>query len=146
MKTIILIFAILLMSLCVFAHKYEDAYKRTEKLSAVQEFYTDYVPHTDKNGNPMTEYVPGKSFFQIALWGAPSGEVLGETYDWKKFEEMGFNTVWPWKSHATEHSLQLGKEHNMQIVLQKLITEEEAEKIKDHPNLLACTWYDEPTN
>ncbi|MBQ0105714.1 MAG: hypothetical protein KBT47_06745, partial [Armatimonadetes bacterium] len=136
----------LLLSANLFAHKYEDAYRKTEKPEAVQKFYTDYVPHTDKNGNLMTEYVPGKSFFQIALWGAPSGEVLGETYDWKKFEEMGFNTVWPWKSHATEHSLQLGKEHNMQIVLQKLITEEEAEKIKDHPNLLACTWYDEPTN
>jgi hypothetical protein len=45
--------------------------KASADFNAVQVIYRQGVPHTDKNGNPLTSYDPQRSFFQIGIWGNP---------------------------------------------------------------------------
>ncbi len=47
--------------------------------NAIQYVYQHGVPHTNGKGAPLSKCAAGKSFFPIAMWGAPvPGEYWGE--------------------------------------------------------------------
>ncbi|MGO8748037.1 MAG: hypothetical protein ACLQNE_18845 [Thermoguttaceae bacterium] len=112
--------------------------------SAVQIFCRDGVPHTDKNGRPLSRFDPGRSFFQIGIWGVPMGEIWGTNYDWQILVDAGFNTVWPW-SRDLKQTLAEAAKHNLQLVQAGEIDSALLQGVKDHPHLLGNVWHDEPT-
>ena len=113
--------------------------------NAVQVVYRGGVPHTDRNGNLLMEYDPERSFFQVGIWGDPSGEVYGHNYDLSVLTDAGFNAMWPWPGRGLEGELEAGKEAGLQVVHMRAIEEEEAAKLKDHEAWLGNCWHDEPT-
>jgi hypothetical protein len=112
---------------------------------AVQRVYLSGVPHTDAHGRRLTAYDPGRSFFQIGIWGNPMGEVWGTTYDLEVLRAAGFNTMWPWPSAPLDQALERGKAAGLQVVAMNPQTETMLAQCKDHPNLLGNVWVDEPT-
>ena len=130
----------------VFSDQYDDAYIKMTHETDIQKIYLNGVPHFDKQGDLLLKYNPERSFFTVGLWGAPNGEVYGINYDWQVFKDMGFNTIWPWKTTPTDLSLELGKKYDLQIILQNELSSEEAKRINGNSNLLAVTYIDEPTN
>lgn len=102
------------------------------------------VPHTDKNGRPLQQFEPSKSFFPIGIWGmvlpdGPDGKYIG----WDALAKANFNTVWP--TNWDDQALALAQDAGLQVVYMGSIASDTLSKIKDHPNLLANMWTDEPT-
>lgn len=146
-----LVLAAIALGVSSFANSWSDAdeiQKTAEaqrNFNAVQRMYQHAVPHTDGIGRPMSKYEAGKSFFPIAMWGAPvPGEYWGEKVDWKVLQDAGINTVWPWQSADVKIQLKAGKDHGMRIVLMGPIPSPILEEIKDDPALFANVWVDEP--
>lgn len=110
----------------------------------VQTIYTDHVPHTDRQGKPLADYDPAKSFFPIGIWGAqPPGRQWDSESDWQVLKDAGFNTVWPWFC-PLEQALNAAAPHDLQIVFMGELKDEEIPLAKGHPRLLANVWHDEP--
>ena len=117
--------------------------------SPIQTVYRNGVPHTDKNGKPLMQYDPDRSFFQIGMWGTPlHGMTLGHNYDWQVLKQAGFNTAWTWYKPADE-SLRDGDLNDMQVVLMGAYDDATLQAIRDNPahreHLLGNVWHDEPT-
>jgi len=129
----------------VAADDTDELLKKTRDLNAVQIIYRDHVPHTDKNGNVLTEYSPEKSFFQIGIWGNPMGTIYGYEYDLKVLTDAGFNTMWPWYGKGLDSELEAGADSGLQIVHMGKLKPEDAAALKDHANWLGNCWHDEPT-
>lgn len=111
---------------------------------AVQTIYRKGVPHTDRRGLPLMEYDAERSFFPIAMWGAPAPGTYGHEYDWQVLVDAGFNTVWPWATMTAPTVLERGQKLGLQLILMHAQNAETLEQIKDHPNLLGNVWMDEP--
>jgi hypothetical protein len=112
---------------------------------AVQRVYVGGVPHTEARGRRRTTYDPQQSFFQIGIWGNPTGEVWGTRYDLQVLRDAGFNTMWPWPSASLDQALEQGKAAGLQVVAMNPLPEALLSACKDHPNLLGNVWVDEPT-
>lgn len=112
---------------------------------AVQSIYTAGVPHTDKNGRPLMQFIPDQSFLQLGMWGNPIGEIWGTHYDLKVLTEAGFNTMWPWAGTAPGDLLEHGRAAGLQVILMHAVPDDTLAQVKDHPNLLGNIWMDEPT-
>jgi hypothetical protein len=126
----------------------EDAQELLNKMrdfNAVQVVYRQGVPHTDRRGRVLTKFDAEQSFFQIAAWGNPWGDLYGYKYDLKVLTDAGFNTMWPWPMRSLEEQLEAGKAAGLQVVTMRAHKEDEATKFKDHPNWLGNVWHDEPT-
>lgn len=122
----------------------EDALNRQREFNAVQTVYRNGAPHTDRQGRLLTTFDPGKSFFQIGVWGAPlPGKYYDSECDWAVLKTAGFNTVWPWAADPAK-ALETGASFGMQIVPMSEIPDDTLTSIKDHPNLLGNVWMDEP--
>lgn len=118
----------------------------TEPISAtaIQTIYTDAVPHTDRQGRPLSHFDPERSFFPIGIWGAQRpGMQWDSEADWQVLMDGGFNTVWPWFG-PLEQALDAGLTHDMQIVFMGELKDEELGLAQGHPNLLGNVWHDEP--
>ena len=114
--------------------------------SPVQVSYRSYVPHTDKNGHPLTEYDPERSFFPIGMWGVPLGY---DGSDWQQLKDAGFNTAWTWFDNTSD-SLEQGFNSGMQVVLQHASLPSSPGSLQAVPaawreNLLGIQYLDEPT-
>lgn len=140
-------------SAILLAAMHSMSYAQTPSRDAVQTVYQNGVPQMDKTGAPLADYDPQKSFFPIALWGAPgNGDPYsnGVNYSWQSYKNANFNTVWAWANHNTMTLMNDGKEADLQVVL---IFEEPIatlQQIRDAPalrsHLLGVQWYDEPTS
>ena len=135
----------LLLAAAAHAQDLEKLLKASSDFNSVQVVYRGGVPHTDKNGNLLTKYDPQRSFFQIAIWGNPYGEVYGVNYDLKVLTDAGFNTMWPWPGHSLEDQFETGRKFGLQVIPMHALDLAEAAKLKDHPNWLGNVWSDEPT-
>jgi hypothetical protein len=123
----------------------EELLNNMRNLNAVQTMYRAGAPHTDRTGRVLTEYDPERSFFQIAVWGNPWGEIYGYNYDLSVLANAGFNTMWPWYGRGLENELEAGKQAGLQVVHMGHLDPADAEKSRDHPNWLGNCWHDEPT-
>ncbi|MFH1923918.1 MAG: hypothetical protein ABIP48_29005 [Planctomycetota bacterium] len=112
--------------------------------AAVQTIYRGGTPHTDKNGRLLVSHDPGRSFFQIGIWGIPMGDIWGTDYDLNVVAEAGMNTIWPWSRNLKE-TLASAEEHNLQVVHMGEIEQTLLGEVKGHPSLLGNVWHDEPT-
>ncbi|HQH51718.1 MAG TPA: hypothetical protein PKY01_04795 [Candidatus Hydrogenedentes bacterium] len=138
-------FAVLgLLGAAAPADEAEDVLNRQREFNAVQIVYRNGTPHTDRQGRLLTTFEPGKSFFQVGIWGAPlPGRYYDSECDWAVLREAGFNTVWPWAADPAT-ALQAGASFDMQIVPMGEIPDDKLAAIKEHPNLLGNVWMDEP--
>ncbi len=118
--------------------------KAMQDYHGVQVIYRQGVPHTDKNGNPLQQYDPLRSFFQIAIWGNPFGKLYGVNYDLTTLTDAGINTMWPWH-RPLQQELDAGQKAGLQVVHMGAINAADAAKFKDHPAWLGNVWMDEPT-
>lgn len=136
---------LLLLTGAALAQDLETLLRQMQDLNAVQVIYRGGVPHTDKNGNVLTQYDPERSFFQIGVWGNPYGEIYGTNYDLKTLTDAGFNTMWPWPIGTFEQQLEAGKAAGLQVVYMHALDPAEAARLREHPNWLGNVWCDEPT-
>jgi len=127
------------------AQDLEELLNRMRNLNAVQTIYRQGVPHTDRRGRVLMEYDPERSFFQIAVWGNPYGEIYGTNYDLAVLPDAGINTMWPWPMRTLEEQLEAGRAAGLQVVTMGHMDEGDAAKLKDHPSWLGNVWHDEPT-
>ncbi|MBN2057072.1 hypothetical protein JW905_19250 [bacterium] len=138
----------LIIAVCLFApvsaEDTRDSLEKMRDFNAVQTIYRNGVPHTDKNGRLLTKYDPERSFFQIAVWGNPIGNVHGYEYDLKLLTDAGMNTMWPYYTDV-EAQLEAGRQAGLQVVIMGKWPVGKLEKVKDHPNWLGVVWHDEPT-
>jgi hypothetical protein len=136
--------AAVLFGLTASADPAEDVLNRQREFNAVQTVYRGGVPHTDRQGRPLSAYDPNKSFFQIGTWGAPlPGKYYDSECDWAVLKAAGYNTVWPWAADPVK-ALEVGASFGMQIIPMGEIAEEKLAVIREHPNLLGNVWMDEP--
>jgi hypothetical protein len=134
-----------LMTDDALADEIQKSIEAQRNFNAVQRVYQQGVPHTDGKGTPMTGFEAGKSFFPIAMWGAPlPGEYWGEKVDWKLLQEAGVNTVWPWHSADVKAQLKAGNDHGMRIVVMGPIKAEVLKEVQEDPALFGNVWTDEP--
>jgi hypothetical protein len=140
----LLLAALLLGVPCAGAQDLDKLLKASFDLNAVQVIYRQGVPHIDKNGNRLMKYDPRRSFFQIAVWGNPFGEIYGYNYDLKVVSDAGFNTMWPWPGHSLDEQLEAGRKAGLQVVPMGALDLAAAARLKDHPNWLGNVWTDEP--
>lgn len=133
----------LLVTPRAFAADEIDAnFRHQRNFNAVQRVYKKGVPHTDKNGRRLAQYDPERSFFPIAMWGAPLHD--GKTYDWAELKKAGFNTVWPWSVLGRGVVFRDAKKFDLQLVLMDELEDEYIKANKDNPHLLGNVWTDEP--
>ncbi len=132
------------LSASVRAEDVRDPLEKMRDFNAVQTVYRNGVPHTDKNGNRLMAYDPEHSFFQVAIWGNPIGNVHGYEYDLTVLKDAGMNTMWPWYTDV-EAQLEAGRQAGLQVVIMGKWPVEVLEKVKDHPNWMGVVWHDEPT-
>ncbi len=140
--------SLVLLLIMVFPTYAEDAQSSLDKMrnfNAIQTIYRRGVPHTDRQGRPIINYSPDRSFFQIGIWGNPIGEIYGVNYNLAILKEAGFNTMWPWPVRSLADLLQAGKEAALQVVAMGELNVADAAKLKDHPHWLGNVWHDEPT-
>lgn len=113
--------------------------------SPVQSVHRDVVPHTDKNGKPLTSYDPQRSFFPIGMWGVALGY---DNSNWNELKQAGFNTAWPWFDDTID-SLNEGGKSGMQVVLMHAALPTAALLKQRTPaqlgHLLGIQYLDEPT-
>lgn len=123
----------------------DQAFKNMRNLNAVQQVYRAAVPHVDARGQTLTKYDPRRSFFPIGIWSATHGEAFEYSYDWRQLRDAGFNTVWVWPATPPDKGLELARQFDLQAIVGWDLTVEQLNAVKDHPNLLANLWTDEPT-
>lgn len=132
------------VSIRAYGDEIEKNKENQRNFNAIQSVYKKGVPHTDGSGKWLRSYERGRSFFPIAMWGAPNpGEVWGEKIDWKVLKDAGINTVWPWHGDIYA-SLKAGNDFDMKIVVMGEIKQDDLVKIKDNPALFGNVWMDEP--
>ncbi len=137
--------ALIASSICTAQDEMDKLLDGMRDFNAVQVIYRGGVPHTDKNGNLLTEYDPERSFFQIGIWGNPFGDIYGYNYDLTILPEAGINTMWPWSGRGLEKELEAGAGAGLQVVHMRPLETDDAATHKDHPNWLGNCWHDEPT-
>jgi len=135
----------LCLPVSVLSQDIQGALDKMRDFNAVQTIYRKGVPHTDKRGQLLMKYDPERSFFQVGVWGNPYGKIYGYEYDLKVLTDAGVNTMWPWPMRTVEEQLEAGRAAGLQVVAMGHIKEDEAERLKDHPNWLGNVWHDEPT-
>lgn len=140
-----LLWAVVLLSTAALAQDVDALLKSMQDFNAVQVVYRQGVPHTDPQGNLLTQYDPERSFFQLGIWGNPYGTVYGHEYDLQVLTDAGFNTIWPWPMGSLEKELAVAREAGLRVVHMRPVEEAEAAKYKDDPNWLGLCWKDEPT-
>ena len=128
-----------------FAQDADALLKAMNDFNSVQVVYRAGTPHTDRNGNLLTDYDPQRSFFQIGIWGNPWGDIYGVNYDLKVLTDAGINTMWPWPGRKLADQLAKGQEAGLQVVVMNAVDPAEAATLKDHPAWLGNVWMDEPT-
>lgn len=112
---------------------YEDP-----EIGAVQSVYRDGVPHTDRQGRPLNDFDPDRSFFPIGIYHGVAGEFRGRRYDLGVAREAGFNAVHMWEGQSMEVALAAAAEHGLQLVYH-YPKDDDVRRWRDHPGLLA--WY-----
>jgi hypothetical protein len=135
---------LLVVAISASPDEIENNQNNTRNFNAAQSIYTAGVPHTDAQGHLLMKYDPQKSFFPIAMWGAPLSTVYGVNYDWSILTAAGFNTVWPWCGFSAADSLAAAKKFGMQVVIMNPQTDDVLKTFKDNPNVLGNVWMDEP--
>jgi len=121
-------------------------YKQTlENNQAVQTWYVNGVPHTDKNGSILTKYDPEKSFFPIGMWGIPLHDPAAG-YNWQELQDLGCNTVWPYGgARIGKTALEQAEKFNFQLIFMgRNLSDAALNTIANHPRLLGHVFYDEP--
>jgi len=113
-------------------------------IAAVQQFYRQGTPHTDRQGINRKDYDSARSFLPIAIYHALSGTHHGVEYDLRALSAAGFNTVHLWERQAPEAFISGARDAGLQAIVHwpKL---KSVENLFRDPTVLA--WYldEEPT-
>ena len=86
-------------------------------IAAVQHFYSQGVPHTDRQGAIRKLYDPARSFFPIAIYHALTGTHHGVEYDLRTLSAAGFNTVHFWERQVPEAFMAEARDAGLQVVV-----------------------------
>ena len=105
---------------------------------AAQHVYLHGVPHTDRNGRPLTHYDPDRSFLPIAIYHAVTGNVGGTTYSLSTLADAGFNACHLWEGIRPTAAIADAERSHIQLITH-WPTDAEVAALKDHPSILA--WY-----
>lgn len=87
------------------------------EFEAVQGFYADGVPHTDRRGRAMLRYEDDRSFLPLVLYHALSGEHHGNDYNLREISQAGFNTVHPWERQVPERFAAAAHRVGLQVIV-----------------------------
>jgi hypothetical protein len=115
-----------------------------ERPDAPQRVYLTGVPHTDRNGKPLTTFDPRESFLPIALYHALHGDYPGGKYRLANYAKAGFNAVHLWEGSDLDAASKAARDAGVQLVVHNP-SDAFVAAHKDDPAVLA--WYldEEPT-
>ena len=129
---------------------------------AVQHVYTKHVPHTDRNGRPLTKYDPSSSFLPLVVYdpqldctvqpkgtGLKPATLLGQAclpsgYDASLYARANFTGGLPYPAFGVSGYADAFHKHGLQVIREHP-TMGEVEQYKDHPAMLGWYLYEEPT-
>lgn len=112
--------------------------------SASQSVYRSGVPHTDREGNRLTGYETGQSFFPIGLYHALTGVHHGQLHALTETAAAGFNTVHFWEGQKLADVAEAARQARLQIIYHNP-SDAEVRRFAGHSTMLS--WYldEEPT-
>ncbi len=108
------------------------------KIEAVQLFYQDGVPHSDRVGRFQQTFDEETSFLPLAIYHALADEHHGRRFTLQKFAQAGFNAVHPWEGQAATPFIKRAKEAGLQVIAH-WPKDQDLSALSKSTNLLA--WY-----
>lgn len=108
------------------------------QFEAVQTFYTEKVPHTDRRGRTLSRYDPDRSFLPLVMYHGLSGEHHGIRYRLDNLARAGFNAVHPWERQEAPDFAARAQAAGLQVIVHGP-DDADVAALADSPALLA--WY-----
>jgi hypothetical protein len=87
-------------------------------VTAQQHIFRDGAPHTSRDGIPLRDYDPGRSFFPSGIYHALAGPAFGQPYDPGIFATAGFNTLHLWPVQDLDAALSAAADLGLQVIVQ----------------------------